>query len=355
MAMAHRLLIASIVFETVHAGFYVCTPEVECSNTYGAPIVGVETDLEAACDADSNCMSYQWNDGQSYGFLCSTTATDPDPDVKCCEKFADPSPPPSPPPPSPPPPVAPPTTPPPPSPPPPMPPPPSPPPASPPPPSPPPPTPPPPSPPPATPPTHPPSPPPPSPSPPNPSPPPPSPSPPPPSPPPPSPPPPPPPPPSPPPSPPPPPPPPPRRRRRRRPARRHRHRRRAHLHRRRHHRRRPHLPRHRLRLHRLPFRPSTPSSASFSSTSKRTGPRPSCIASRWAGTSPRCAMRPIRPRSSTPSTPPVRAGRRGSDSTIGPTRATTIGNWDRSTAGICRWERIRTGTRAIPNRTRRVA
>ena len=357
--MSTRVFLFVCSFHVIRAGFYVCTPEVECSNTYGAPIVGVETDLEAACDADSNCMSYQWNDGQSYGFLCSTTATDPDPDVKCCEKrpprpFPAPAvsrsaaalattagaaatlttatPPPSPPPPSPPP-----------SPPPPSPPPPTPPPPTPPSPSPPPPARlrprrrrprrprrrrlrrrhrhrcrPPPSPPPSAPPTLAPAPSPPPPlSPPPPSPPPPSPppSPPPPSPPPPTP---------PPPTPPAPSPPPPLLATATELAEPH---------------RRLHLPRRRHRLrHLLP--PKPPRLRPHLRRRAKELDRGRAAASRRLGTSPRPPMRPIRPRSSTPSA----AGASG-PTWIGLNDRALRGrlllrNWARSMAGICRWERI---------------
>jgi hypothetical protein len=49
------------------AGFYDCTDGVECASTYGAPTVGTEAQMEAACDADVNCMAYQWNELQQYG------------------------------------------------------------------------------------------------------------------------------------------------------------------------------------------------------------------------------------------------------------------------------------------------
>ena len=45
-----RALVLLFLFHSVRlvrAGFYVCTDDVECSDTYGAPIVGTEADVEA--------------------------------------------------------------------------------------------------------------------------------------------------------------------------------------------------------------------------------------------------------------------------------------------------------------------
>jgi len=66
-----------VYLSVVHAGFYDCTDGVECTDTYGAPIVGQESDLESACDADASCISYQWNTAQSYGVRRTHTRPPP--------------------------------------------------------------------------------------------------------------------------------------------------------------------------------------------------------------------------------------------------------------------------------------
>lgn len=62
--MSLRLTLALLLPAAIRAGFYDCTDSVECSSTYGAPTVGTEADMEAACDADANCVAYQYNAAQ---------------------------------------------------------------------------------------------------------------------------------------------------------------------------------------------------------------------------------------------------------------------------------------------------
>ena len=53
-------LLLQTMMTPANAGFYDCTSSVECSSTYGPPTVGTESDMEAACDADSSCVAYQY-------------------------------------------------------------------------------------------------------------------------------------------------------------------------------------------------------------------------------------------------------------------------------------------------------
>jgi len=101
---------------------YNCTAKQECSATFGALIVGSETDISASCDAETACVAYQFNPDLSkdvaFGFMCESSEGKFDPDANVCLKMPWPPPmlppssPPSSPPASPPPPAAPPSSPP---------------------------------------------------------------------------------------------------------------------------------------------------------------------------------------------------------------------------------------------------
>jgi hypothetical protein len=60
----HLLILLFTTFKPAAAGFYDCTDGVECSATYGPPTVGTQADVEAACDADTSCVAFQYNAGQ---------------------------------------------------------------------------------------------------------------------------------------------------------------------------------------------------------------------------------------------------------------------------------------------------
>lgn len=57
------LFFLAFLFPVANAAYYTCTESVECSSTYGAPTVGTEADMEAACTADASCVAFQYNLG----------------------------------------------------------------------------------------------------------------------------------------------------------------------------------------------------------------------------------------------------------------------------------------------------
>lgn len=87
------------------AASYSCTVAHQCSNRIGGPLTGTKADVQAACDADVNCVAFDYDSLHSesssyfapslvplnftdnphnphtstgYGFKCSTTASKSD-------------------------------------------------------------------------------------------------------------------------------------------------------------------------------------------------------------------------------------------------------------------------------------
>ena len=87
---ASRLLLIGLILHLpqIALSAYACTSERECAqgDRYGAPATGTESNMEAACDADVNCVAYDWDAVLNYGFKCSGLSNVADVDFKWCTK-----------------------------------------------------------------------------------------------------------------------------------------------------------------------------------------------------------------------------------------------------------------------------
>ena len=53
---------------------YSCIAGYECDSRIDGPMSGTEYDIEAACDADVKCKSFDFDDSHGYGFKCDTVS-----------------------------------------------------------------------------------------------------------------------------------------------------------------------------------------------------------------------------------------------------------------------------------------